>query len=68
MRMGAHRYPAGTAISIPGNMRYALRGDGRPLSFLNYRRDASMIQLADGGHPMLESGLAFNGVEVGDLR
>jgi quercetin dioxygenase-like cupin family protein len=68
LRMGAHCYPAGTAISIPGNLRYALRGDGRPLSFLNYRRDASVIHLADGSEPILESGKGFGGDEVADFR
>jgi hypothetical protein len=68
VRMGALRYGAGTAISIPANMRYALAGDGSPRSFLNYRRDASAVVLADDQKTFVESGLTFDGIEVGDLR
>jgi hypothetical protein len=68
VRMGARRFGAGTALSIPANMRYAIAGDGSPRSFINYRRDASLVALADGSEPMVESGLTFNGTEVRDLR
>lgn len=67
LRMGARVYPAGTAISIPANMRYALSGGDDVYSFLNYRRDASTIHFADGRDPIVESGVVF-GAEVGDLR
>jgi hypothetical protein len=68
VRMGARRFGAGTALSIPANMRYAIAGDGSPRSFLNYRRDASLVALTDGSAAKVESGLTFSGTEVRDFR
>ena len=67
LRLGAHRCPAGTAISIPAHMRYSLRCDGKAFKFLNYRRDASRFAAA-GREEQSELALEIYGEKVGDFR
>jgi hypothetical protein len=67
LRLGAHRCPAGTAISIPARMRYSLRSDGKAFKFLNYRRDASRFA-AVGREEQSELALEIFGEKVGDFR
>jgi hypothetical protein len=67
VRMGAHRYGAGTALSIPANVRYAFDGLEGGHRFLNFRADVS-YQTNAGAAPLLETAGAREGVYVGDLR
>jgi len=67
LRLGSYRCPAGTAISIPAQMRYSLRSDGKAFKFLNYRRDASRFAAA-GREEQSELALEIFGEKVGDFR
>src|SRR5581483_5439343 len=67
VRMGAHRYGAGTALSVPANVRYAFDGLEGGHRFLNFRADVS-YQTNAGAAPLLETAAAREGVYVGDLR
>jgi hypothetical protein len=66
--MGAYEFHAGTALSIPGNARYAFNGLAEGHAFLNFRRDVSNQTNARDEEPMLETALARGGELVDDLR
>jgi len=67
VRMGAHLYGAGTALSIPANVRYAFDGLDGGHRFLNFRADVS-YQTNAGAEPVLETAGAREGTYTGDLR
>ena len=67
VRMGARRYGAGTALSIPADVRYAFDGLEGGHRFLNFRADVSH-QTNAGAAPLLETAAARQGVYVGDTR
>ncbi len=67
IRMGAHTYGAGTALSIPANVRYAFDGLEGGHRFLNFRAGES-YQTNAGAAPLLETAAAREGVYVGDVR
>jgi quercetin dioxygenase-like cupin family protein len=67
VRMGAHCYGAGTALSVPANVRYAFDGLEGGHRFLNFRADAS-YQTNAGAEPLLETAAAREGVYTGDVR
>jgi len=67
VRMGAHRYGAGTALSIPANVRYAFDGLEGGHRFLNFRADVS-YQTNAGAEPLLETAGAREGTYIGDVR
>ncbi len=67
VRMGARTYGEGTALSIPGNVRYAFDGLEGGHRFLNFRADVS-YQTNAGAEPLLETAAAREGVYTGDLR
>jgi hypothetical protein len=67
VRMGAHRYGAGTALSVPADVRYAFDGLEGGHRFLNFRADVS-YQTNAGGGPLLETAGAREGVYTGDVR
>ncbi len=67
VRMGAHQYGAGTALSIPANVRYAFDGLPEGHRFLNFRADVS-YQTNAGAEPLLETAGAREGTYIGDVR
>jgi quercetin dioxygenase-like cupin family protein len=77
LRFGSQRLGPGDAVAIVGGQQYGFSasggtvdGDGQPsggYAFLNYRRDASMMQ-RQGAEPFLEGGAATGMTYVGDLR
>jgi uncharacterized cupin superfamily protein len=66
--MGAYEFGEGTALSIPGNARYAFNGLAGGHAFLNFRRDVSNQTNGRDDEPMLETALARGGELVDDLR
>jgi hypothetical protein len=68
IRMGARTYPAGTALSIPANVRYSVSSGPDGWEFINYRRDVSVQHYANDRQPELEGAIARGGVEVADFR
>jgi hypothetical protein len=54
LRVGRLKVGPGQSIAIPGNYRYGFHATG-PLSFVNYRRDASTIISKPGDVPLLET-------------
>lgn len=62
--MGAHHFAPLSAISIPGDVRYALVGGPDGHRFLNFRRDVSVQVYARGSEPLLETALARGGRPV----
>lgn len=66
--MGAYSIEPYTAISIPADVRYALRGGAAGHRFLNFRRDVSEQIYALGSEPLLETALARGGRATGDVR
>jgi hypothetical protein len=67
IRMGAHVYGPGTALCIPGNLRYKFRGEEGGHHFLNFRRGTS-YQTNAGAEPLLETPEFRAGTFVGDVR
>jgi len=67
VRMGARVHGAGTALSIPADVRYAFDGLDGGHRFLNFRADVS-YQTNAGAEPVLETAGARDGVYTGDLR
>jgi hypothetical protein len=67
VRMGAHRYGPGTALSIPGGVRYAFEGVAGGHRFLNFRTGVS-YQTSAGRPPLLETAATRDGTYVGDVR
>jgi quercetin dioxygenase-like cupin family protein len=71
MRFGSYEFGPGTAVSIPGNVRYAQWAGANGCRFLNFRRDTSeQIYYEKGGvaGPTLpEGGLSRGGYESGDV-
>jgi quercetin dioxygenase-like cupin family protein len=70
IRLGALTCPAGSALSVPGGLRYAETSGPEGAVFLNFRRDASIQVYHEAGGPCaprLEAALALGGTEVGDL-
>jgi uncharacterized cupin superfamily protein len=66
--MGAYEYREGTALSIPGDARYAFNGLAGGHTFLNFRRDVSNQTNVRSEPPMLETAQARGGQEIGDFR
>lgn len=62
--MGSHHFAPISAISIPGDVRYALVGGPDGHRFLNYRRDVSIQVYARGSEPLLETATARGGRAV----
>ena len=59
--MGAHTFGPGTAVSIPADVRYALRAHGGGHRFLNFRRAVSWQIYELGSDPLLETAAARGG-------
>jgi hypothetical protein len=59
--MGRASYGPGTALSIPGGVRYGFVGDERGHHFLNFRRDVSEQFNDRDGPGVLETALARGG-------
>lgn len=66
--MGAHSFEPFTALSIPGDVRYALVGGAAGHRFVNFRRDVSEQSYAGGIGPLLETAIARGGHATADLR
>lgn len=66
--MGSYTLGPGTALCVPGDVRYALVGGPDGHSFLNFRRDVSEQVYARGSAPILETALARGGHATGDVR
>jgi len=62
--MGAHHFAPISAISIPGDVRYALVGGPDGHRFLNFRRNVSLQVYARGSEPLLETASARGGRPV----
>jgi quercetin dioxygenase-like cupin family protein len=53
LQVGRATLGPGTSIAVPGHTRYGFTASS-DFAFLNYRRDASWVQLAPGSPPELE--------------
>lgn len=66
LSMGAHHFGPMSALSIPGDVRYALVGGAGGHRFVNFRRDVSWQVYARNSEPLLETALARGGRPSGD--
>ena len=66
--MGAYELETGSALCVPGNVRYSLVGGADGHRFLNFRRDVSEQIYERNSAPLLETGLARGGRLINDLR
>lgn len=66
LSMGAHHFSPISALSIPGDVRYALVGGPDGHRFVNFRRDVSWQVYARDSEPLLETALARGGRPTGD--
>ena len=66
--MGAYELGKGSALCVPGNVRYSLVGGAEGHRFINFRRDVSEQIYERKSEPLLETGLARGGRLINDLR
>lgn len=66
--MGAYELEKGSALCVPGNVRYSLVGGAEGHRFINFRRDVSEQIYERNSEPLLETGLARGGRLINDLR
>ncbi|MEX2626749.1 MAG: hypothetical protein WD225_07675 [Ilumatobacteraceae bacterium] len=68
VKLGSFAYGPGSALSIPGDVRYSLVGDRDGHRFINFRRDVSWQVYGRDGEPLLETAIARGGRATGDVR
>lgn len=68
VRMGSYSFGPGSALSIPGDVRYSLVSGPEGHRFINFRRDVSLQMYGRGGEPLLETAIARGGRVTGDVR
>jgi quercetin dioxygenase-like cupin family protein len=61
IRLGAHPLPAGTAVHVPADTRYAVTCGERHHAFLNYRATSSTQHYAGDADPVPETALGRGG-------
>ncbi|MDW3215573.1 MAG: hypothetical protein R8G01_16355 [Ilumatobacteraceae bacterium] len=66
LSMGSHHFGPMSALSIPGDVRYALVGGQDGHRFVNFRRDVSWQVYARDSEPLLETALARGGRPTAD--
>lgn len=67
IHLGAHAVPAGAAVFIPADTRYAITCGDTKHAFLNYRATASIQRYEGDAEPLPENGLGRGGELVGDF-
>lgn len=67
IHLGAHAVPAGSAVFIPADTRYAITCGETKHAFLNYRATASIQRYEGDADPLPENGLGRGGELVGDF-
>lgn len=68
IHLGAHALPAGTAVHIPADTRYAVTCGARHHAFLNYRAGPSTQHYVGDAHPVPETALGRGGRLVDATR
>lgn len=67
IRLGAHEVPAGQAVFVPADVRYAVTSGPEGHRFLNYRASASLQHYEGDAEALPENASGRDGEDVGDV-